>query len=162
MLHRPFARRANQKRLLASTCPPPFQKIFPFALTPNQNYIHLVPPHMRGVCAIVTDVGCGMRWTRAMSAARDVAPRTAKSCGPDAPTLASSWRIHSQATVATKPVTGESAKEAVEPLRREGRSVSAEPVCSCAPLSVHVAHETAGAARTRLSLRPPFSREGRN
>src|ERR1700694_1009446 len=59
-----FARRANQKRLLPSTCPPPFQKIFRFALTPNQNYIHLVPPHMRGVCAIVTDVGCGMRWTR--------------------------------------------------------------------------------------------------
>jgi hypothetical protein len=30
-----------------------------------------------------------------------------KSCGPDAPMLASSLRIHSQATVANKPVTGE-------------------------------------------------------
>ena len=38
--------------------------------------------------------------------------RTAKSCGPDAPTLASSSREagFSGATVATKPVTGESAK----------------------------------------------------
>ncbi len=41
-----------------------------------------------------------------------------------------------------------------KPLRGEGRSVSAEPVCSCAFSFVHVAHETAGAARTRSSLRP--------
>jgi hypothetical protein len=41
-----------------------------------------------------------------------------------------------------------------KPLRREGRSVSAEPVCSCALSFVHFAHETAGAARTRSSLRP--------
>jgi hypothetical protein len=58
------------------------------------------------------------------------------------------------ATVARKPVTGESSKEAVKPLRREGRIASAEPVCSCAFSSVHFAHETAGAARTRSSLRP--------
>jgi hypothetical protein len=41
-----------------------------------------------------------------------------------------------------------------KPLRREGRIASAEPVCSCAFSYVHFAHETAGAARTRLSLRP--------
>ena len=35
---------------------------------------------------------------------------------------------------------------------------SAEPVCSCAHFLVHLAHETAGAARTRHSLRPPVSR----
>src|SRR5258707_11390451 len=34
--------------------------------------------------------------------------------------------------------------------------LSAEPVCSCAHLFVHFAHETAGAARTRLSLRPLY------
>jgi hypothetical protein len=51
---------------------------------------------------IVTDVGHGMRWTRQRQA-RDVIAerhrargrmmlmRTAKSCGPDAPTLASSF-----------------------------------------------------------------------
>ena len=33
--------------------------------TPNQRQIHRYPvPLKRGVCAIVTDVGCGMRWTR--------------------------------------------------------------------------------------------------
>jgi hypothetical protein len=44
-------------------------------------------------------------------------------------------------------------------LRREGRIASAEPVCSCALSFVHFAHETAGAARTRLSLCPLFSEE---
>src|SRR5205814_10690119 len=33
------------------------------------------------------------------------------------------------------------------------------PVCSCAPFLRTLAHETAGAARTRHSLRPRFSRE---
>ena len=32
------------------------------------------------------------------------------------------------------------------------------PVCSCAAFLVQIAHETAGAARTRSSLRPLFSR----
>ena len=41
-----------------------------------------------------------------------------------------------------------------KPSRRESRSASAEPVCSCAFSYVHFAHETAGAARTRPSLRP--------
>ena len=41
-----------------------------------------------------------------------------------------------------------------KPLRREGRMLSAGPVCSCAHFFVHIAHETAGAARTRSSLRP--------
>src|SRR3954447_3902289 len=43
--------------------------------------------------------------------------------------------------------------------RRECRSVSAEPVCSCAHFLVHLAHETAGAARTRHSLLPRLSRD---
>jgi hypothetical protein len=37
---------------------------------------------------------------------------------------------------------------------------SAEPVCSCAHFLVHIAHETAGAARTRSSLRPLFEEGG--
>src|SRR6266478_8472402 len=36
--------------------------------------------------------------------------------------------------------------------------LSAEPVCSCACSCAHLARETAGAARTRLSLRPLFSK----
>jgi hypothetical protein len=44
----------------------------------------------------------------------------------------------------------------------QGRpDASAEPVCSCAHLFVQLAHETAGAACTRSSLRPLIS-EGRN
>src|ERR1700744_5399256 len=81
--------------------------------------------------------------------------RTAKSCGPDAPMLASSCaEFFRVATVAIKPVAGESTKETVKPLSREGRTASAEPVCSCAFSFVQLAHETAGAARTRSSLRP--------
>jgi hypothetical protein len=47
-------------------------------------------------------------------------------------------------------------RKPLKPLRREGRIASAEPVCSCAHFYVHLAHETAGAARTRLSLHPPL------
>jgi hypothetical protein len=61
--------------------------------------------------------------------------------------------IHA-ATVAKEPFTGESTKQAVKPLRREGRDAPAEPVCSCARFYAQIAHETAGAARTRSSLRP--------
>ncbi len=76
----------------------------------------------------------------------------AKSCGS---------KIR-QMTVARKPVTGESTKEAVKPLRRECRIASAEPVCSCAHSSHNLAHETAGAARTRHSLLPLLWEKGRN
>jgi hypothetical protein len=78
--------------------------------------------------------------------------RTAKSCGPDAPTLASNSQEASflRATVAIKPVTGESAKETVKPLRRECRRESGEPVDDLV-LSLH---ETTGALGTRHSLRP--------
>jgi hypothetical protein len=46
------------------------------------------------------------------------------------------------------------------PSRRESRIASAGPVCSCAHFFVHTARETAGAARTRLSLRPLLNNEG--
>ena len=57
--------------------------------------------------------------------------RTAKSCGPDASTLAPSWRRCSRIAPATEtpsPISGESMKEAVKPSRRECRNVSGEPV----------------------------------
>src|SRR6266536_376875 len=38
--------------------------------------------------------------------------------------------------------------------------LSAGPVCSCAHFFVHIAHETAGAARTRSSLRPLVGGKG--
>ena len=60
-------------------------------------------------------------------------------------------------TVARKPGHRGELEVSRKPPRREGRIASAEPVCSCALSSVHFAHETAGAARTRSSLRPLFS-----
>src|SRR5450432_1077989 len=55
-----------------------------------------VPLPHEGRFAVVTDVGSGMRWTRQRQAPswrrRMKLQRTAKSCGPGAPTLAlSSW-----------------------------------------------------------------------
>ena len=82
--------------------------------------------------------------------------RTAKPCGPDAPTLASSWRSDPQAMVARKP--GHQGEHVIsrKPLRREGRIVSANlwRLRSCAFL---FACEAMGAASTRLSLRPLFA-----
>ena len=102
-------------------------------------------------------VGCG---GRAACEGRTLASRTAKPCGPGAPTLASSsWEASfSGMTVARKP--GHRGERGIsrKPLRRESRIASAEPVCSCAFFLVHLAHETAGAACTRHSLLPLFSR----
>src|SRR5207248_7767603 len=50
--------------------------------------------------------------------------RTAKSCGSDAPMLASSLREEAQMTVSNKLVTGKSTKETVKPLRGECRVIS--------------------------------------
>ena len=87
--------------------------------------------------------------------------RTAKTCGPDAAVLASSLWIHSQATVAKEPFTGESALYAVKPLRRECRIASAALYARVRNF-LQFAHETAGAARIRHSLRPLISRGREN
>jgi hypothetical protein len=53
--------------------------------------------------------------------------RTAEACGPGTPGLVLSLRDVSQATVTNKVMdTGESTHNAVKPLRREGRIVSAD------------------------------------
>src|SRR5215204_3187077 len=84
--------------------------------------------------------------------------RTAKSCGSGAAVLALSPRE-------AKLLWGDGGKRAVlreehevsrNPSRRESRDASAGPVCSCARSYAQMAHETAGAACTRLSLRPLF------
>ena len=70
------------------------------------------------------------------------------------PTSVSSLRSVPQVTVAIEQGSPGRSRISRKPLRREGRSVSAEPVCSCAPTSTLFAHGTAGAASTRSSLRP--------
>jgi hypothetical protein len=73
-----------------------------------------VPSQTEGRFAIVTDVGRDA--VDAGGALTNVpALRTAKSCGSDAPMLASSWRKQFRlTTVANKPVTGKSTKETVK------------------------------------------------
>jgi hypothetical protein len=39
-------------------------KIFSFSFHPNQSHLSRYPAPQEGRFAIVTDVGCGMRWTR--------------------------------------------------------------------------------------------------
>src|ERR1700676_1323221 len=98
---------------------------------------------------------CGeMRWTRKLrlTSAADADGEVVWSWRP---TLASSWREVSRRRRWQKSSAHRGEHEGSrKPLRREGRMLSAEPVCSCAHFLVHFAHETAGAARTRLSLRP--------
>jgi hypothetical protein len=83
--------------------PVPFPKIFPFAPDPNQFYISRCLVPLEGRIAIVTDAG---RDAVDAGGASDegVCLRTAKSCGPDASTLAFKLAESiSQATVTTKP-----------------------------------------------------------
>ena len=64
-----------------------------------------------------------------MSATNDVDPRTAKSCGPDAPTLASSLRkLFRRRRWQESPVTGESTKETVKTIAQGRPGISGEPV----------------------------------
>ena len=69
----------------------------------------------------------GMQWTLWLSQDERCLRRTAKPCGPDAPTLASSFAGSDscEATVAKEP--GHRGERVIsrKPLRREGRSVSA-------------------------------------
>src|SRR5438128_7326896 len=56
-----------------------------------------------------------------------------------------------------RPLTGESTKQLLKPLRGESRVVPAEPVVSTLVCFFHYANEAAGAVSARLSLRPLLS-----
>jgi hypothetical protein len=86
------------------------RKIFRLARRANHRYLSARPALDKGRFAIVTNVGCGMRWTLRLQR-RTEPKRTAKSCGPGAPTLASSFAELSAGRRWQKsPVTGESTK----------------------------------------------------
>jgi hypothetical protein len=76
----------------------------------------------QGRLAIVTDAGQDAMDARRRER-RTRCSRTGKSCGSDAPMLASSWRRDPPTTVARKPVAGKSTKESVKPSRRECRTI---------------------------------------
>jgi hypothetical protein len=71
---------------------PLLQKYFASPLTQIKSKILPSRSREEGRLAIVTDVGSGMRWTQQRQAqslrGRVTLQRTAKSCGPGAPTLA--------------------------------------------------------------------------
>jgi hypothetical protein len=133
----------------------PFAKIFPFPFDPN----HLHIPHrsvpMEGRIAIVTDAG---RNTVDAGCALDEGAglRTAKSCGPDASTLASSRRSLSAGDgdkQARSP--GRARRKPLKPSCREGRVFrwTCGDTLACFLL---FARGAAGAAGTRLSPLPSW------
>ncbi len=97
-----------------------------------------------------------------MSATNDVDPRTAKSCGPDAPTLVSSFaELSARRRWQESPVTGESTKETVKTIARGMPGVSGVTVVTTLVCFLIFAHKAAGAASARHSLRPLIFEDGR-
>jgi hypothetical protein len=82
-------------------------KIFSFSRAANQSLIGLVPAREKGVSRSSRTLGpeCDGRGNivARLARGRTMLSRTAKSCGPDAPTLASSERQHPLMTGAIKP-----------------------------------------------------------
>src|SRR5450756_2187308 len=142
-------RRANRQNLSS----PPCKNILIFRS--GKSVYSLVPScSARGALAIVTDVG-----RDAVDAKRATDERALGGRRSRVVLAPRRWRQvdgnkFPAAMVARKPGHQGERGVSCKPSRREGRIASAEPVCSCAFLFVHFAHETAGAARTRSSLRP--------
>ena len=141
---------------------------------PNQKYFaghvgqitgisrDILGPH-EGRFAIVTMRRAGVVMDALVSgvffARRTKTPkRTAKSCGPGAamlaPSLAGSFR---KVTVTTSPLHRGEHEVSRKAIAQGMSECFRSPVCSCAPFFALSAHETAGAARTRHSLRPLFA-----
>jgi hypothetical protein len=134
----------------------PFRKNILFRSSVETALSIRYPASSEGRFAIVTDVGRGMRWTLC-AVRRTARKRTAKSCGPDAPTLASSWRRSLRwRRWQTSPVTGESAKEAVKTIARGMPGVSGVTVVTNARV-YYTPRAAAGASGARHSLRPLYS-----
>ncbi len=148
---------------LPNRCQAPKSKIFRWSRRANHWQESRTPAHTRGASRSSRNVGqgCDGRFgVRRARACRTKTPkRTAKSCGPDTRCWCQACGNYPAGDGdKTNSLTGESTKYAVKPLRRGCRCVHRSPVCSCAPRCTFLAHETAGAARTRHSLRPLFSR----
>jgi hypothetical protein len=130
-----FASRATQIRMHQPATNQPDGQITKTLSIPARKNISLNPsgksviqirpvsPDQRGVAHVTTRCG-GMRWTRASARDERLMPRTAKSCGPGAPTLASSWRRCwriAPMTVANKPGHRGEHEVSRKPPRRESR-----------------------------------------
>jgi hypothetical protein len=150
------ARRANHSKSVQ-----PFaQKYSAFVLTQISGITPLVSP-MEGRSRSSRTCG-GMRWTPSVrqASAREAYGEVVWFGRRGAGVKSGRAKASSVATEAKEPFSGESTKQAVKPLRREGRDAPPVPVCSCAALFAQIARETAGAASTRSSLCPPTRRAG--
>jgi hypothetical protein len=129
-------------------------KIFRFSRWANHLYKLACPASIRGAFRDRHErgAGCGGRFG-AFDEWR--MRRTAKSCGPDAPTLASSSRKATFAGDGGKKARspGRARRKPLKPLRGECRVFPVSPwwTYSC---FLFFARETAGASRARHSLRP--------
>ena len=135
-------------------------KIFRFTLLEIRIISFAIPAHTRGVSRSSRCVGLGLRWTlwrQACFSRRTKTPkRTAKSCGPGAAMLALSlWEV-SAGDGDNKPAHRGEHEVSRKAIAQGMSECFRSPVCSCAPNAQFLAHETAGAARTRHSLRPLF------
>jgi hypothetical protein len=138
----------------------PKRKNIPLHISVNQNYNHrrLIPEEGRWPSSPNVGMGCGGRGRRRafLCARTKRCPRTAKSCGPGAAMLASSlWDI-SAGDGDNKPAHRGEYEVSRKAIAQGMSECLRSPVCSCAPLFALLAHETAGAACTRHSLRPLF------
>jgi hypothetical protein len=164
-----FARRANHFRVFDP--PPressPFRKNF--SLSPSgKSILELAPSraHQRGVSRSSRHVGHGMRWmrwrqARLISSRTRALPHTAKSCGPDIPTLISSLAEHfREATVARKP--GHRGERAIscKTIARGMPGDSGVTVVTTLVCSFYFACEAAGALRARHSPCPLLAEGG--
>jgi hypothetical protein len=114
-----------------------------------------VPPHLRGARAIVTDAGRDA--VDADGAADESAKtRTAKSCGPDASTPASSLQGSASDGDKQARSPGRARSKPLKPLCREGRVIPVDLAVTTLVCFFIFAREAAGATGTRLSLRPHF------
>src|SRR5258707_10763953 len=101
-----------------------------------------------------------MRWTRAVRVT-NVLTRTAKSCGSDAPMLASSLREEAQATVSNKPGHRGEREVSRKTIARGMPGETGVTVVTMLVCLFYFACEAAGASSARHSLRPLIS-ERRN
>src|SRR6266704_2773012 len=107
---------------------------------------------------------------RSTASGREMLQRTAKSCGPDAPTLASSSRSRVGPTGLRQDISaddggkrarspGRARRKPLKPLRAGTSGDSGVLVYSCAFLPIQSAHEAAGAMGIRRSPRPLWARD---
>src|SRR5216684_629031 len=82
--------------------------------------------------------------------------RTAKSCGPDTPTLVSSRRATADDGGKQARSPGRARRKPLKPLRGECRAISGVTVVTSLVCFIYFAREAAGALGIRHSLRPLF------